>query len=223
MAMQKHPEKIIFEYSRPGRGAYGQWPTEADTPNEIASDIPANLRRKKPAMLPEVSELEVVRHFTKLSQLNFSIDTHFYPLGSCTMKYNPKACNQYAMLPGLLNRHPLARLLDIGVIDCWIQVVRRDAVQQGATTAIPFADDAAEDIALTVTFGQNDLRAMSSFWLKVGCDLRADGVRQMVERQVIRVTINDQTPDFGCELNFLSFNFLPGEGMAICCQSFIGG
>ncbi len=93
MAMQKHPEKIIFEYSRPGRGAFGQWPTERDTPNEIAADIPEALRRKKPAMLPEVSELEVVRHFTKLSQLNFSIDTHFYPLGSCTMKYNPKACN----------------------------------------------------------------------------------------------------------------------------------
>ncbi len=86
-----------------------QCPTEQDTPNEIASDIPQNLRRKKPAaLLPEVSELEVVRHFTKLSQLNFSIDTHFYPLGSCTMKYNPKACNQYAMLPGFLNRHPLA-------------------------------------------------------------------------------------------------------------------
>ena len=46
MAMQKHPEKIIFEYSRPGRGAFGQWPTERDTPNEIAADIPENLRRK---------------------------------------------------------------------------------------------------------------------------------------------------------------------------------
>jgi glycine dehydrogenase subunit 2 len=74
----------------------------------VAADIPENLRRKQAPLLPEVSELEVVRHFTKLSQLNFSIDTHFYPLGSCTMKYNPKACNQYAMLPGFLNRHPLA-------------------------------------------------------------------------------------------------------------------
>jgi glycine dehydrogenase subunit 2 len=55
-----------------------------------------------------VSELDAVRHFTRLSQLNFSIDTHFYPLGSCTMKYNPKACNAYAMLPQFLARHPLA-------------------------------------------------------------------------------------------------------------------
>ena len=108
MAMLKHPEKIIFEYSRPTRGSYGQWPTEQRRPDAVAADIPENLRRKQAPMLPEVSELEVVRHFTKLSQLNFSIDTHFYPLGSCTMKYNPKACNQYAMLPGFLNRHPLA-------------------------------------------------------------------------------------------------------------------
>src|SRR5207237_760713 len=66
------------------------------------------LRRARPPELPEVGELEAVRHFTRLSQLNFSIDTHFYPLGSCTMKYNPKACNQYAMLPEFLARHPLA-------------------------------------------------------------------------------------------------------------------
>jgi len=63
--------------------------------------------RKAPAELPEVSELQVVRHYTRLSQLNFSIDTHFYPLGSCTMKYNPRACNTLAMLPGFLHCHPL--------------------------------------------------------------------------------------------------------------------
>ncbi|HEX6573132.1 MAG TPA: aminomethyl-transferring glycine dehydrogenase subunit GcvPB, partial [Steroidobacteraceae bacterium] len=73
-----------------------------------ALDIPAALMRTAPPALPEVAELDAVRHYTRLSQLNFSIDTHFYPLGSCTMKYNPKACNQYAMLPELLNRHPLA-------------------------------------------------------------------------------------------------------------------
>jgi glycine dehydrogenase subunit 2 len=96
-------EPVIFEHSKPGRGATDQWPAETSV-----SDLPQNLRRKTPPRLPEVSELETVRHFTRLSQLNFSIDTHFYPLGSCTMKYNPKACNQYAMLPELLARHPLA-------------------------------------------------------------------------------------------------------------------
>lgn len=60
-----------------------------------------------PHPLPQVSELQVVRHFTRLSQLNFSIDTHFYPLGSCTMKYNPRAANKLAMLAGFTDRHPL--------------------------------------------------------------------------------------------------------------------
>ena len=64
--------------------------------------------RQTPPMLPETSELDVVRHYTGLSQKNFSIDTQFYPLGSCTMKYNPRACNTLAMLPQFLSRHPLS-------------------------------------------------------------------------------------------------------------------
>ena len=108
MAMLKHPEKIIFEYSRPKRGSYGQWPTEPETPNEVASDIPENLRRKKAPLLPEVSELEVVRHFTRLSRLNFSIDQGLYPLGSCTMKHNPRTNEEMARLPGFAAAHPLA-------------------------------------------------------------------------------------------------------------------
>src|SRR6202171_2640477 len=99
-------EQLIFEYSHAGRGACAPWPRD---PGAAAlADLPAKLRRVRPPELPEVGELEAVRHFTRLSQLNFSIDTHFYPLGSCTMKYNPKACNQYAMLPEFLGRHPLA-------------------------------------------------------------------------------------------------------------------
>ena len=99
-------EPVIFEYSTPGRGASDQWP--AQTPAALLADLPPAFRRAAAPELPEVGELEAVRHFTRLSQLNFSIDTHFYPLGSCTMKYNPKACNQYAMLPQFLARHPLA-------------------------------------------------------------------------------------------------------------------
>jgi glycine dehydrogenase subunit 2 len=99
----KSREPLIFELSKPGRGAVTQFPP----PVAGAAAVPANLRRKSPPALPEVSELQAVRHFTRLSQMNFSIDTHFYPLGSCTMKYNPKACNTYAMLPEFLGRHPL--------------------------------------------------------------------------------------------------------------------
>lgn len=98
------PEPVIFEGSHAGRRAFPQAPASlADI-----GDLPAAALRSEPARLPEVSELQVVRHFTRLSQLNFSIDTHFYPLGSCTMKYNPRASNRLAMLPGFLGRHPLA-------------------------------------------------------------------------------------------------------------------
>jgi glycine dehydrogenase subunit 2 len=96
-------EPLIFELSKPGRGAVTQFPPRVAG----SARVPANLRRTTPAKLPEVSELQAVRHYTRLSQMNFSIDTHFYPLGSCTMKYNPKACNSYAMLPEFLGRHPL--------------------------------------------------------------------------------------------------------------------
>src|SRR5271163_3452520 len=96
-------EPLIFELSKPGRQAGTQFPP----PVAGTAEVPPHLRRTAPPALPEVSELQAVRHYTRLSQMNFSIDTHFYPLGSCTMKYNPKACNSYAMLPEYLSRHPL--------------------------------------------------------------------------------------------------------------------
>ena len=95
---------LIFERSRRGRRAHAQAP--ATTP--AIGDIPAALLRTDTPLLPEVSEMQVVRHYTRLSQKNFSIDTQFYPLGSCTMKYNPRVCNTMALLPGFLGRHPLA-------------------------------------------------------------------------------------------------------------------
>ncbi len=95
-------EPLIFEHSQPGRRAPGL--SEA---RQSALNLPAAFLRGDVPALPEVSELQAVRHYTRLSQLNFSIDTHFYPLGSCTMKYNPKVCNQLAMLPGFTGRHPL--------------------------------------------------------------------------------------------------------------------
>jgi glycine dehydrogenase subunit 2 len=114
-------EKLIFEYSVPGRGAVEQWPPSPDPSS--CSDLPAEQLRAAAPALPEVSELEAVRHYTRLSQLNFSIDTNFYPLGSCTMKYNPKACNQYAMLPEFLARHPLAPdALGQGVLECLFEL-----------------------------------------------------------------------------------------------------
>ncbi len=94
---------LIFDRSRTGRRA------QAQSPKQVAEiDIAPDLLREDELLLPAVSEMDVVRHYTRLSQQNFSIDTHFYPLGSCTMKYNPRACNALAMLPGFVGRHPLA-------------------------------------------------------------------------------------------------------------------
>jgi glycine dehydrogenase subunit 2 len=95
---------LIQEQSRTGRRATAQAPLQQEQP----ADIPQQFRRRRQAALPEVSEMQVVRHYTRLSQKNFSIDTHFYPLGSCTMKYNPRGCHTLAALPGFLSRHPEA-------------------------------------------------------------------------------------------------------------------
>jgi glycine dehydrogenase subunit 2 len=98
---------LIFEQSQPGRSATAQYPRAISA----ETDIPKNLLRQDKPLLPEMSELEVVRHYTRLSRKNFSIDTQFYPLGSCTMKYNPRGVHRLAFLDGFLNHHPLS--LDI--------------------------------------------------------------------------------------------------------------
>lgn len=94
---------LIFENSHVGRQASAQAP---QLPASTYS-IPEAFIRKTPLRWPSCSELQVVRHYTALSQKNFSIDTRFYPLGSCTMKYNPRGVHKAASLPGFLNRHPL--------------------------------------------------------------------------------------------------------------------
>lgn len=94
--------RLSFEKSAKGRVAGAFLYKDLDDIN----DIPQQYLRQELPKLPELSELQVVRHYTRLSRENFSIDTHFYPLGSCTMKYNPRAAHKLASLPGLLNRHP---------------------------------------------------------------------------------------------------------------------
>src|SRR5438132_6791408 len=99
-------ESLIFEKGAPGRRAATM--TTMDVPAEsLESMLPEGMIRKDPAPLPEVSEIEIVRHYTHLSQRNFGVDTGFYPLGSCTMKYNPKLNEDMAALPGFAHIHPL--------------------------------------------------------------------------------------------------------------------
>ncbi len=106
---------LIFEKSKQGRTARAQSPTTVD----VSHLIPEQYQRGSRLGMPQASELDVVRHYTRLSQKNFSIDTHFYPLGSCTMKYNPRACNSLAMREEFLARHPLAHeRLSQGYLAC---------------------------------------------------------------------------------------------------------
>jgi glycine dehydrogenase subunit 2 len=94
--------KLIYEKSQPGRRGIGVPDTGLPVP-----EVPPELARKSPPRLPELAEPEVLRHFTELSTRNFGIDTGFYPLGSCTMKYNPRINERVVALPGFANLHPL--------------------------------------------------------------------------------------------------------------------
>jgi glycine dehydrogenase subunit 2 len=105
-AMQRDRAKTIFEQGAPGRRAFE--PPPLDVPERPLDQlIPARLRRREPARLPEVSEPELVRHYVKLSRRNFDLDSGFYPLGSCTMKHNPRLHERVAALPGNARLHPL--------------------------------------------------------------------------------------------------------------------
>ena len=101
----KWDEPPIIELSRPGKvGFHPQSP--AKMRGDALSGVPAKLRRVNPPALPEVSEIEVIRHYTRLSQENFGVDLGIYPLGSCTMKYNPKICDMVAASHKIQEMHP---------------------------------------------------------------------------------------------------------------------
>ncbi|HEY8449072.1 MAG TPA: aminomethyl-transferring glycine dehydrogenase subunit GcvPB, partial [Bacillota bacterium] len=105
MNARRGVEPTIFEKSRPGRVAVSLPALDVDRrdPKEL---LPPQLLRQEPANLPEVAQIDAVRHFVRLSQRNHGIDVGFYPLGSCTMKYNPKINEDVARLPGFAGLHP---------------------------------------------------------------------------------------------------------------------
>ncbi|MFC0235126.1 aminomethyl-transferring glycine dehydrogenase subunit GcvPB [Fictibacillus phosphorivorans] len=104
--MRTEHQSLIFELSKPGRVGYSI--PELDVPEiNVESIIPSDYLRTEEADLPEVSELQIVRHYTALSNRNHGVDSGFYPLGSCTMKYNPKINEDVARFPGFAHIHPL--------------------------------------------------------------------------------------------------------------------
>ncbi|TDJ42066.1 MAG: glycine dehydrogenase subunit 2 [Gammaproteobacteria bacterium] len=138
--------RTIFELSRPGRMATAQVPKVPKAPKAPAAvemaDIPVNLRRPSRPGLPEVSELQVVRHYTNLSRKNFSIENQFYPLGSCTMKYNPRGTHHAAAQPGFPGRHPLAPAAHSqGFLECLfdLQEILKDVTGMTGVSLTPMA------------------------------------------------------------------------------------
>jgi glycine dehydrogenase subunit 2 len=117
--------------------------------------IPASLLRSTPPALPEVSELQAVRHYTNLSRRNFSIETQFYPLGSCTMKYNPRGIHRAANLPGFLGRHPLApESLSQGFLACLfeLQEILKDVTGMKGVSLTPMAGAQGEFAGATIRY-----------------------------------------------------------------------
>ncbi len=111
--------KTIFEKSIQGKRAvqFGK------INNKIIKKIDEKFLRKTEIKLPEVSELDIIRHYINLSKLNFSVDTEFYPLGSCTMKYNPKICEKLAMQKEFLNLHPFLSYIDENTVQGALEII----------------------------------------------------------------------------------------------------
>ena len=149
---------LIFERSRPGRINRVQSPGAAAA---AVSAIPTKFLRAEPPALAEVSELDAVRHYTRLSQRNYSIDTHFYPLGSCTMKYNPRACNAAALLPEFLALHPAAlEETGQGFLACMyeLQEILRAVTGMSAVSLAPMAGAQGEFAGVAMIRAYHDER-----------------------------------------------------------------
>ncbi len=127
--------RLLFEMSHAGRRAHRLPAVSVPGGRSLEDRLPAKYRAASPPPLPELAEGDVVRHFTVLSTRNMSVDTNFYPLGSCTMKYNPKRNERLASLPGLVDVHPQQRSRrSKGCCDCCLSCKRcslRSAACQG--------------------------------------------------------------------------------------------
>src|SRR5262245_12387776 len=106
MSMQANlATELLFEMSEQGRRTHRLPACDVPSP-DVHSLLPSSALAESPPPLPEIGEIDLIRHFVNLSKRNMSIDTNFYPLGSCTMKYNPKRHERLAALPGLADLHP---------------------------------------------------------------------------------------------------------------------
>ncbi|MEN8711062.1 MAG: aminomethyl-transferring glycine dehydrogenase subunit GcvPB [Arenicellales bacterium] len=150
--------ELIFEQSTAGRINNAQYQSGTFP----IDDLPQALLRKTSPALPEVSEMQAVRHYTRLSQLNFAIDTNFYPLGSCTMKHNPRICNEAAMYDGFSGRHPLSPAsTGQGVLSCLydLQEILKDISGMSEVSLAPMAGAQGEFTGIAMIRAYHEARA----------------------------------------------------------------
>ncbi|HRF85808.1 MAG TPA: aminomethyl-transferring glycine dehydrogenase subunit GcvPB [Alloprevotella sp.] len=143
--------KLIFELSTPGRVGYSL--PRNQFPEHSLSELPENLRRSQKTILPETDELTVVRHYTNMSNNNFGVDTGFYPLGSCTMKYNPKINEEAASMPAFTALHPLQPAETVqGALEVYynVQTILSEIAGLSEFTLNPFAGAHGELTGLMV-------------------------------------------------------------------------
>ncbi len=155
----KYYDKLIFELSKEGRRGYA---LPANKLGGYSIDaLPDTLKRKGEPLLPQVSEFDVVRHYTNVSNKNFGVDTGFYPLGSCTMKYNPKINEEVAALPAFTSLHPLQPAETAqGALEVYYNLARSLAEISGLAefTLNPFAGAHGELTGLMVMSWYHVLR-----------------------------------------------------------------
>ncbi|MBD8347553.1 aminomethyl-transferring glycine dehydrogenase subunit GcvPB [Dysgonomonas sp. HGC4] len=147
----KYYDKLIFEISKEGRHGYTL--PENQLAKYSIEDIPSTLLREEKAQLPEASELDVVRHYTNVSNKNFGVETGFYPLGSCTMKYNPKINDEIANMPAFSSLHPLQSDETVqGVLEVYYNLARSLSEISGLAeyTLNPFAGSHGELVGLMI-------------------------------------------------------------------------
>ncbi|PXV66272.1 glycine dehydrogenase subunit 2 [Dysgonomonas alginatilytica] len=147
----KYYDKLIFEISKEGRHGYTL--PENQLVKYSIEDIPSTLLREEKAQLPEASELDVVRHYTNVSNKNFGVETGFYPLGSCTMKYNPKINDEIASMPAFSSLHPLQSDETVqGALEVYYNLARSLSEISGLAeyTLNPFAGSHGELVGLMI-------------------------------------------------------------------------
>jgi glycine dehydrogenase subunit 2 len=147
----KNYDHLIFELSVPNRKGYSL--SKAFAPKYSLSDLPSSLLRDNQPMLPEVSELDVLRHYTNISHKNFGVETGFYPLGSCTMKYNPKINEEIAAMKAFNSIHPMQSASDTqGILKIYyeLQSMLSDISGLAAYTLNPFAGAQGELTGLMI-------------------------------------------------------------------------